>query len=163
MCSFSRQLPLCNRRGNLHPKLVHPKLDPSRRPQTTILMLETHSCAVSPGHELRVPAQNDVSASSRHVGGNGHSFAAPALCHHFRFPLHVLRLGIQQLQQAGTQQMSESRSRGTFCKNYSLLGLTVTEMMVETLPNLDWGAMTVLSFQTNFVLSVKVRLSVTEC
>ena len=53
----------------------------------------------SPGHELRIPSKDDISASSRHVGGNGYCLAAPTLRHHFRFPLHILWLGIQQLWQ----------------------------------------------------------------
>lgn len=78
------------------------------RPYTSITNFDMRSCEVSPSHELRVPAQNDVSASSRHVGGNGHCLAAPALSHHLRFPLHILGLGIQQLQQARAQQICQS-------------------------------------------------------
>ncbi len=55
-----------------------------------------------PSHVLRVPSQNDVSASSRHVSGNGDCLAAPALGHNLRFPLHILRFGIQQLQHSPT-------------------------------------------------------------
>ncbi len=51
-----------------------------------------------PSHVLRVSSQNDISASSRHVGGDGDCLAAPTLSHNLRFPLHILRLRIQQLQ-----------------------------------------------------------------
>lgn len=50
-----------------------------------------------PGHVLRVPSQNDVCASSRHVSRNGDCLAAPTLCYNLRFPLHIFWLGIQKL------------------------------------------------------------------
>ena len=50
-----------------------------------------------PRHVLGVAAQQDVGAAPRHVGGDGHRAAAPALRHNLRLALHILRLRIQQL------------------------------------------------------------------
>lgn len=58
-----------------------------------------------PSHVLRVPSKNDISASSRHVSGNGDCLAAATLGHNLRFPLHILRFGIQQLHHNPTSEL----------------------------------------------------------
>ena len=51
-----------------------------------------------PGHEVWVAAQQNVCPSASHVGSNRYLASPAALCHNLRLPLHILWLGIQQLQ-----------------------------------------------------------------
>ena len=62
-------------------------------------------------HVVAVAAEDDVGAAASHVGGDGHGAGATRLGHDLGFPLHVFRLGIEQvvgnllLGQQGAEQL----------------------------------------------------------
>jgi len=73
---------------------------------------QQHLPQLQAGHVVAVAAKNDVGATARHVGGDGHGASSTRLGDDLRFALHVLRLGVEQvvgdllLRQQRTQQFA---------------------------------------------------------
>ena len=88
-----------------------------RRGDRPVLVLRSHQLGqqhlpeLEPRHVVAVATQDDVGAATGHVGGDGHGAGAASLGHDFGFPLHVFRLGIEQvvgdllLRQQGAEQL----------------------------------------------------------
>ena len=78
-----------------------------------------HLTQLEPGHVIAVAPQDDVGTTARHVGGNGDRAGAASLGHDLSFPLHIFRLGIEQvvgnvlLSQKGREEFGFLHAGGT--------------------------------------------------